>query len=270
MRPFVIAVVLPALMCTLGGCLEVEKGGCSESRIRVQGSGHVISEERSVQDITGVNLATIGTLYIEFGNEEKLIIEAEDNLIDYFRTRVRGGTLTIETRRNTNLDCRKPLKYHLTVRDLSRISISSSGDIFAPDIDAGRFTVNVSSSGDLEMGDLRADLLRVNISSSGDVQIGNLNASAADVSISSSGSLHIAGGQVEEQDITVSSSGSYHAGDLESARARVRVSSSGNVHIYVTDELDVVLSSSGSVYYAGSPSVRQTISSSGRVKRIGI
>jgi hypothetical protein len=270
MKPFVTAVVISVLVCTLGGCLQTENGGCSESRIRVDGSGHVVSEERPVQGVTGVNLATIGTLYIEFGSEEKLIIEAEDNLIDYFRTRVRGDMLTIETRRNTNLHTRKPVKYRLTVRDLNSISISSSGDIFAPDIEAGRFKVNVSSSGDLEIGDLKADLLRVTISSSGDVEIGKVHAGAVDVSISSSGSLYIAGGKTEEQDVTISSSGSYHGGDLESARARIRLSSSGNAHIFVVDELDVVLSSSGSVYYAGNPSVRQSISSSGRLKRTGI
>jgi hypothetical protein len=270
MKNFLAALGVVALTFTVSSCLELDRGGCSESRIKVQGSGHVVTEERPVEDITGVNLATMGTMYIEIGNEDKLVIEGEDNLIEYIETRVRGRVLTVQTRRNTNLRCRKPIKYHLTVRDLSSISISSSGDIVAPDFDAERFKISVSSSGDLEMGDLKAELLRASISSSGDVQIDDLHAYAADISISSSGDLSIDGGRVEEQDVKVSSSGDYHASDLESVRATVRLSSSGDAHIYVTDDLDVVISSSGSVYYAGNPSLQQTISSSGRARRIGI
>jgi hypothetical protein len=69
----------------------------------VRGSGRIIEEDRSVGGVTGVNLATIGDLTIEVGNRESLRIEAEDNLLEYFETEVRGGTLRIRVREGVNL-----------------------------------------------------------------------------------------------------------------------------------------------------------------------
>ena len=141
-------------------------------RRTVRGSGRVTQQDRSVSGVTGVNLATLGHLTIEMGDRESLRIEAEDNLMEYFETEVRGGTLRIETRQRVNLRTTRPVNYYLTVTGLDSIEISSSGDIVAPDVESERFSVAISSSGDLDMGDLEADTLTVDISSSGDVRMG--------------------------------------------------------------------------------------------------
>jgi hypothetical protein len=235
----------------------------------VRGSGDVIEETRSVSGVSGVDLATIGELIIAVGDTESLRIEAEDNLLEYLETEVRGGTLIIETRDNVNLRNTEPVMYYLTVRDLDTIEISSSGDILAPDLEAERFSITIDSSGDLEMGDLEADTLNVRISSSGDVRMGTLNASSLDVDINSSGSLDIAGGEVKTQDITISSSGRYTAQDMASDEAEVRLSSSGSATIWVRDRLRANLSSSGDLRYRGNPTVDATTNSSGDVIKIG-
>lgn len=267
-----LIIVLAVLAASLASqcTVEVGDGGCSGSSHKVYGSGNVVRREHALSGISGVKLATIGTLYIAFGDMEELAIEAEDNLHEYFETDVRRGILEIKTRKNTNLRPKKPVKYYLTVKKLDAIAISSSGDIEAPDIESDRFSVAVTSSGTLEMGDLDTRHFSVAISSSGDVDMGDLNASSVDVAMSSSGSLDIEGGAVENQDISISSSGNYNARRLKSERARVRLSSSGCAYIYVIDEIDVVISSSGSVYYVGSPAVRQVVSSSGRIKQIDL
>jgi len=235
---------------------------------KIHGSGKVVKEERQVSGITGVALATLGKLRIELGDKEKLIIEAQENLLQYFETNVNNGILKIKTRNFINIRPTKPVKYFLTVKELDTIVLSSSGDIRAPDLKANKFSVTSSSSGDLEMGDLDVDVLKVRLSSSGDVSIKELTAKMLDVVISSSGDLHISGGEVEEQEIIISSSGKYKAKNLESARANVRISSSGDATIRVRDYLNSTLSSSGSVYYIGNPSVDTKSSSSGKVKKL--
>jgi hypothetical protein len=232
----------------------------------VRGSGNVVEETRAVSGVSGVELATIGTLTIAVGDTESLRIEAEDNLMEYLETEVR---LSIETQDNIRLDAKRPVNYYLTVTGLDTIEISSSGDIQAPDLEAERFSINISSSGDLEMGDLEADSLTVRISSSGDVTMGVLDANTLEVDISSSGNLTIASGQVKTQNITISSSGNYTAQDLESDEAVVRFSSSGSATIWVQDYLKANLSSSGDLRYRGNPTVDATTTSSGDVIQIG-
>ncbi len=250
-------MVLSTLACQVGGFT------------RIRGSGNVVEETREVSDITGVELATSGTLYIEIGARESLRIEAEDNLLEYIETRVRNGMLQIDTQDNVNLRHTKPVNYYLTVTGLDTIEISSSGDIKVPDLEAKRFSVDISSSGNLDMGDLEADTLTVHISSSGDMRMGLLHANTLEIDISSSGNLDIAGGEVERQDITINSSGNYTARDLESVEADVRLSSSGEATIRVSDHLEARLSSSGDVRYAGNPTVDARTTSSGNVRKIG-
>lgn len=236
----------------------------------VRGSGDVVEEDRDIGKIHGVNLATIGTLYIEVGDEEALTIRAEDNLMRYIETDVRHGVLFIDNEDNVNLRPRKPVRYYLTVKALDEITISSSGDISAPDLTADEFEIVISSSGDLEMGRLDCNDLIIEVSSSGDTYIEDLRAKTLDLHISSSGDVEIGDGEVDRQTITISSSGDYNAKYLQSNEARVRISSSGDANVRVEDFLDARTSSSGDINYYGDPKdVSDRESSSGDVRHVG-
>lgn len=260
-----IALVL-FLFVGLNSCVGLN-GVCLNQRT-VRGSGMLTTEKRPVSDINAVELATVGMLHIKLGDEESLEIEAEENLLEYIETDVYGGELTIDTR-NVSMHTRRSINYYLTVRELESITISSSGDIEAPDLKADRFAIKISSSGCLEMGDLEARQVRISVSSSGDISMGELHARSIDVGISSSGNIRIEGGEVDTQEISISSSGDYRARDLASREAEVRISSSGNAIISVSDYLGARLSSSGDVQYAGNPRVDAKETSSGDVQRIG-
>jgi hypothetical protein len=238
----VSALALSVLACQVGG---IDLG----SATGILGSGNVVEENRPVSDISGVELATLGNLQIEIGDSEELRIEAEDNLMEYFETEVRKGTLRIRTQEGVNLRPTEPVNYYLTVTGLESIGIFSSGDIQAPDLEAERFSITIASSGNLEMGNLVAETL--------------------EVEISSSGNLDIASGMVETQNISIKSSGNYMAQDLESGEADVHLTSSGSGTIRVSDHLSATLNSSGDVRYFGNPTVNATTNSSGNVTKIG-
>jgi hypothetical protein len=254
-----LVVVLSTLGCVCGG---IRFGG-------VRGSGRVEEEERLVRGFTGVELATFGNLDIRLGDEEALRIEAEDNLLPYFETEVRNGILEISSRPGVALRNRRAVNFYLTAVELDTIRISGSGDVTAPDLEAGQFSVRISGSGNLEMEDLDADGLEVRISGSGDTAIEDLRAEALEVDITGSGSLDIAGGEVEEQGITIRGSGKYRARRLDSAEAEGRISGSGDATVQVRDRLKVNVSGSGDVRYVGSPDVDRSVTGSGDVEQIG-
>ena len=147
----------PIILLSLlfGACMQFNSFG-------ERGSGKVITEQRDVSGISAVNLATIGRMTIEVGNVESLRVEAEDNLMQYLKTDVSNGELTIKNRDLINLNNTKPIRYFLTVKNLDSISISSSGDIQAPDLESRAFSINISSTGNLDIGALKADRLNVN------------------------------------------------------------------------------------------------------------
>jgi hypothetical protein len=271
-----LIVLLVAMSTGMESCGIGPRGCCCaggpewKRQEKIAGSGNVVRVARPLGGVDAVRLGTIGTLHIEFGDREELVIEGEDNIVEHIVTELEDGDLKIDTQWRCNLRPTEPVDYYLTVKYLEGIGLSSSGDAVAPDIAASDFWIDVSSSGEMETGSIETGRLSIRISSSGDVRIPDLQASSLDVSLSSSGTLVIGGGNVVEQDISLSSSGSYRAGDLESERADVRVSSSGNAYIMVTEDLNAGMSSSGSVYYSGNPRVHQRASSSGRLRRLDV
>lgn len=261
---FLFAVAVAVMVCSVLAC---QLGAGLTKTVR--GSGDVLQQERAVSRLTGVELATIGTLHVEVGEREKLRVEAEDNLLPYIETEVRDGTLTVVTQRDVKLRTTKPVHYYLTIPELGRIVVSSSGDVEVSDAQVNRLSVALSSSGNLEMGDLECDTLTVRISSAGDMAVGQLYATALHVHASSSGHLSIAGGEVEQQDITLDGSGDYTARELTSAEAEVTLTSSGAATIQVHKHLRADLRSSGDLYYAGKPTVDARTSSSGELVPVG-
>jgi hypothetical protein len=258
----VLAVALSTLGCWVG---TVYIGGFGT----VPGSGKVVEEEREVSDFTGVELETLGNLIIELGDEEKLRIEAEDNLLQYIETEVHGGELKIGHRHKVTLVPTESIYFYLTVKELDTILVSGAGNVKVPDLEVAEFSLNISGAGDVDMEDLRTNVLEVNISGGGNVDIEDLNADVLKVNISGAGDLYIGDGEVTEQEITISGAGNYKARGLESAEADVRVPGFGSATIRVRDHLEVKISGAGSVKYVGSPTVEEEVSGVGNIEQIG-
>jgi hypothetical protein len=255
---FVCASIMGCVDCTLNA-----------GETRVTGSGRVVEVERSIPRVTGVHLATFGDLKIKIGKKHELMIEAEDNLVEFIETDVEDGVLRIGTRKRVNLRPKKKVRYFLIVTELEDVWISSSGDIYAPHIETDEFGIKISSSGDLVLKGVDATQVSVRLSSSGDADLGRIDARELDVGISSSGDLTIEDGKVRFQSIRISSSGDYNGADVRSDNAHVSISSSGDAYLHVDGELNVTLSSSGSVFYSGDATTTIRSSSSGRVKHVG-
>lgn len=241
------ALVLSTLACQLA--YNVDSGPISIGGRTVRGSGTLATEERSVSGFSAVDLASIGHLVIEVGDQEGLRIEAEENLLEYIETNMRGRTLVIGTRRGVNLNPRESISYYLTVTSLDSISVSGLGDVDAPGLEADRFSVEISGSGDVNIDSLAAGQLRVGISGLG--------------------SLDIDAGQVDDQDVEISGAGDYNASELESSTAEVDISGLGSATLRVSDRLEANISGGGSVRYYGNPSVDKNVSGLGRVEQIG-
>jgi hypothetical protein len=211
----------------------------------VRGEGNGIKEQRMVKGVTGVDLATLGDMTIVLGEQESLIIEAEENLLQYIEASLSGGILTIQTPPGVNLMPTQPVRYTLTVKNLERLEVTSSGSIAAPAITAENFAVRIRSSGNITLEGLTCERL--------------------EIEISSSGNLVIAQGQVGEQTIRIQSSGSYEGGEVLSQVADIQIDSSGSATVWVSERLEADLTSSGNVNVFGSPEVSEQTSSSGKV-----
>lgn len=235
-RFFILTLFL--LPFLVGGCDLMAAGD-------VRGFGDVIQEERSLKNVSGVELGAPGEMDIRLGDTESLVIEAEGNLLQYIETSLEGGILKVYTRIGANLEPTRPIIYTLTVKRLLSLAVTSSGSITAPALEADRFRMEVNSSGHILLAGITAQKLEVTLNSLGYAEIGT--------------------GEVTEQEIKISSSGNYSAPDVRSETVTATLDSSGNATVWVTEELTAEMNSSGNVYYYGQAVVNETSSSSGAV-----
>ena len=234
-------VLLFVLGCTCAG-FSVPVGA-------PRGSGEVGQEVRDASGVRNVELASFGNLYVELGEQEELRIEADDNLLRYIETTVRGDVLTIRHRRGLGLRPRSPIEYYVTVQSLDSVSVSGAGNVSLPELTTDQFKVEISGAGSIDLEDLRAASLSVRISGAGD--------------------LKVLSGEVDDQDISISGAGNYRARDLESDTAQVSLSGLGSATLRVREHLDVHMTGAGSVRYVGRPTVEKHVTGLGSVEAIG-
>jgi hypothetical protein len=240
-----ILIIFPIIALMMMAC---SLGTVNLNRTVVEGSGVVKTEEREVSGVERVSLEDTGELEIIQGSEEGLTIEADDNILPYIETEMRGRELVIRLQNNIHVEPDTQIHYTLKVKSLNRVSVSGSGDVYAKTLDTGDLEVIVSGSGNITVDDLQAEDLTVRISGSGNFDLT---------------------GAVKTQSVSISGSGNYTAGDLESQTADISITGSGNVTVWVTDELTIKVSGFGNVNYYGSPSISQTITGGGEVNSLG-
>ncbi len=185
--------------------------------------GPTRTESRSVSGFTKVELAGSGDVNIDQTGSESLTIEAGDKVLPNLTSDVVGDTLVLGTKRGAVLSPGGRISYHLTVKDLTGLTVSGSGEVTAPKITSdtlssdisgsGTITIGgsapeqqltISGSGSYEAGDLAGKTLRAEISGSGNAAVSVSD--AIDVTISGSGSLTYAGDPTVQKDISGSGS----------------------------------------------------------------
>ena len=215
---------------------------------KIKGEGPVITENRNVGSFAGVDLRGDATVHFTKGNDLKIELHGQDNILKVLETYKSGSNLVIKYRNDIRLGRHEPVTIYLTAPDLNDLRISGSGDIIV--------------SGDVINNDMEMD-----ISGSGNIKMDKLQTSYLDVNISGSGNMEIEDGEADEEILRISGSGDLYFPNLIARKVMTTTSGSGDIRIHVTEELRSTISGSGSVYYKGQPSVlTSNISGSGKVR----
>jgi hypothetical protein len=274
----------------------------------VPGSGKIVDETRDVHGFNQIVFSAPGELTIEQNGQEGLVIETDDNLLQYIKTRMQGDVLSIFVEPEViQLYPTKPIRYTLNANTLSRVTLNGSGVIRSDELIASNLDFHLNGSGKIEIaavksqasaldlngsGEFRfdsliADQFTVSVDGSGDVAMGKVIARSANLEIAGSGKLamtdvladtlnmNIDGsgdsalkGEVNHQTISIHGSGSYDAHGLQSQVTTVKVIGSGDSTVWVTDELNVIITGSGDIIYRGEPAIVQTVTGSGNITSV--
>jgi hypothetical protein len=206
------AVAMLLLGLVVGGAVGILIGSNafddSSSPTGIQGSGVTATETRELPPFGSVELAGSTIVTIRVGNEQSVVVRADDNLVDRVTTTVQDGSRGIGTGPGS-FTTTSPMTVTVGVPSLDALTLSGSGIVAATGVDASSLTVRLPGSGVLRASGA-ATTLDVTLEGSGDAQLGQLAADDARAVVSGSGRIVLTA--TKSLDATVSGSGAIMYG----------------------------------------------------------
>jgi len=200
--------------------------------IEVKGNGNIVSRQVPVSSFVRLHLAATGIIELIQSNEEKVVIETDENLQDYFEVVNSGRTLYI----SSEAKFRKPVftRCHTRVylRQLNTLLVRfDGGELICPD------SITLSEP------------LEVKIQSVGNTSL-YINAPAIKLLSHCQGNVVIKGacGYI---DINNKSEGNFSSKELMAETLSIKNMSEGNVDLFAANHIAISHFGQGDVHYYG-------------------
>ena len=224
MKPIQILFLVLAASLTTACQFDINLG-------QVNGNGNVLTEERPVSEsFTAIRGSAGLDVVLEQGDEAKIVVEADENLLDIIETEIVEGKLKIGTKENIGRS--KAKKVYVTYTSLNTIEASSGADVIANSVvKSENLTLDCSSGSDLEV-DIFAKYVIAETSSGADLKVS---------------------GKATNLDASASSGSDLNAKDLLVINCTADVSSGAEITVNVKEKLISETSSGGDVHYYGNP-----------------
>jgi hypothetical protein len=197
------------------------------------------------EGVTRVRFKLPGDLTIRPGTQEKLVVEAEAQVLQKLDIAQKGDTLVIASKGNFKTD--KGLKFTLTLKTLRSLHDEGSGNVAIDGFGGDGIEIEAAGSGDLRLQNVKPAQLALLIKGSGNV------------SASGSGNGLTA---------RIDGSGRIDAAEFRAQTVQARISGSGDISVYAEQELNAAISGAGNIGYRGKAKVKQSITGAGSVDRL--
>lgn len=203
---------------------------------------------------SAVTLQVYGELVLRQGPDPGLRIVGDPELVAKAHAESRGDAVELTLGRDWierlasgfAMLGNRTLRYELTLPSLRRLEV------------AGR--------GRLDLEGLESESLAVKVSGLADGSLRGLALGALDVEVAGRAELTLAG-RAGRQRLRISGSAELDAFELAGEEAEVRISGHGEVNVAVARDLTARIAGYGHVTYDGDPTVDQSVSGGGSVRR---
>lgn len=211
----------------------------SNTRTKIKGNGTMTTKNITTASYDEIRVSGFFDVELVDGEEGKITLKAEENLVDYIQIEVEHNTLKLSIEKGVHLAPSHGKKVLITVpfHSLTAVSLSGSGDITTKNpIKTNEFKSTLSGSGDVRL-EINAKEITSDVTGSGDMTLK---------------------GKSDVFKCSVTGSGDMNAKDLQSATVSAKVTGSGDCKVYCTDSLEARVVGSGDIEYYGNPKKKDT------------
>ncbi len=152
----------------------------------VKGSGVAASESRNTTNFTGVDVGGIFEVEIVAGKDFAVQVEADDNLLQYVKTEVRGDVLRIET--TERIDSHNPLRIRVSAPDIELLDVSGVSKVSLAGVANPALRLETSGASKVSVSGATA-MFTVSVSGASKIDAEGLK--AKDATVEASGASHV-------------------------------------------------------------------------------
>jgi hypothetical protein len=213
---------------------------------KIRGEGDLRTETKSTGSFTGIEAQVSGNLYYAQGNEHRVELTAQQNILNVIETPIINNKLVVRFKNNVRVRDHEQITIRVTAPSITNIGSSGSGN------------VSVSSP-------LSGNNLSFSLSGSGNMLLPAITTSHLEANTSGSGNITIAGGITNTVVLKISGSGNIDMQHVLAKSAITTTTGSGSIKLNASENLKVTITGSGSVFYSGNPIISSSIEGSGKV-----
>lgn len=216
---------------------------------RVEGDGHIKSEERPVSSFKNVEAGGAVDVYLAQGETKSIKIETDANLLEYVEVIQSGDKIIVRQRRGFNLNPSDKIKVYVTAPVFNKIDVSGASNIYSQGKISNSEDMTLSVSG---AGEIKAEISAPSI---------NADATGA-------GTITLKG-ETKKFDVDLTGASNAHCFELISENTEVDITGAGDADVYASTKLKAEVSGAGSVAYkGGATDVSQHVTGAGSVKKV--
>jgi len=212
----------------------------------IKGDGNIKKETRAVSEFSEIEVSGMYQVYLTQGKTNSLIIECDENLMQYIITKNSSDKLIIDTKKNLNPT--GDIKVYLTFTSLESIDLSGACEV----IGDGRLKfdkIEFEGSGASEFTlDMKADKVGFDLSGASEI---HLTGKANQVTIDGSGAIKVL------------------AFDFIINNCDVDLSGASEAKLNVTNNLSIDVSGAATITYKGGAKIlKQSTSGASSIKAV--
>jgi hypothetical protein len=168
----------------------------------IEGSGRTLTEKRAPGSFRAVEINGVFDVQIQLGQEGKLEVSGDDNIVPRIQTAVRGDVLTI--RADQSICPKLTLEVRLAAPDIGRLTVEGTNEVRLSGVNNQKLALEIGGSSNLR-AEGRTGQLKLDLPGSSKVEAADLHSQSASIRISGVGEAEVHATQALE--VTISGVG---------------------------------------------------------------
>ena len=153
-----------------------------------KGSGNVASEKREVGEFSKIDVSHVFQVEVIAQSEYAVEVEADDNLLQFIKTEVRGGTLHIDL--DQRVKTRNGMRVRVSAPNIDRVQASGASRVDVSNLRNGEFAVDTSGASKITAAGQTGNLI-VDVSGASQLDLSGLSAATANIDASGASKVNV-------------------------------------------------------------------------------